>query len=246
MCRLMGYVSKEKSHFAEIAGPSFSEFVQLSAIHCDGWGIATVDSGSAVATLDKAAETACTSDQFDTALAASETDGGLLHLRWATQGLPVSENNAHPFTFKDFSFIHNGAIYPADGLDHEIDDKYLHLKKGNTDSESYFYLLLTEIDISGIVQGAKSAISVIKDKTDYSSINAMLMNEDVLLVICEHDPLRKPDFGGADYYTLKYRQTTEGVVIASSGWEQDGWIILPNHHMMVVDRKTFKIEVLTI
>jgi hypothetical protein len=131
-------------------------------------------------------------------------------------------------------------------LDHEIDDKYLHLKKGNTDSESYFYLLLTEIDISGIVQGAKSAISVIKEKADYSSINAMLMNEDVLLVICEHDPLRKPDFGGSDYYTLKYRQTTEGVVIASSGWEQDGWIILPNHHMMVVDRKTFKIEVLAI
>ena len=68
----MGYVSKEKSHFAEIAGPSFSEFVQLSSIHCDGWGIATVDSGTAVATLDKAAETACNSDQFDFALAGCE------------------------------------------------------------------------------------------------------------------------------------------------------------------------------
>lgn len=246
MCRLMGYVAKEPSHFSELAGPSFNEFVQLSSIHCDGWGIATVDSGSSVATLDKAAETACTSDQFDTALAASVSDGGLLHLRWATKGLPVSENNAHPFTFRDFSFIHNGAIYPPDATNHEIDDKYLHLKKGDTDSESYFYLLLTEIDINGMTKGVQRAISVIKEKADYSSLNAMLMDEQTLIVICEHDPMRKPDFGDDEYYTLKYRESAEGIIVASSGWEQDGWITLPNHHILVVDRKTFSFEVLAI
>lgn len=246
MCRLMGYVAKEPSHFSELAGPAFNDFVQLSSIHCDGWGIATVDSGSSVATLDKAAETACTSDQFDTALAASVSDGGLLHLRWATKGLPVSENNAHPFTYRDFSFIHNGAIFPPDAINHEIDDRYLYLKKGDTDSESYFYLLLTEIDINGITKGVQRAISVIKDKADFSSLNAMLMNEQTLIVVCEHDPLRKPDFGDAEYYTLKYRESAEGIIIASSGWEQDGWKILPNHHMLVVDRKTFSFEVLAV
>lgn len=244
MCRLLGYVSKESAHFSEFAGPAFDQFLQLSKIHCDGWGIATVDSQNAIATLNKAAETACTSAQFDVALANSESDGALLHIRWATKGLPVSENNAHPFIFKNYAFIHNGAIYPPDSINQEIDDKYLHLKKGQTDSESFFYLLLTEIDIYGLVKGVKSAISVIKEKSDYSSINAMLMNEDFLLVICEHDPLRKPDFGHDDYYTLKYQKTSAGVVVASSGWDQPGWQTLENHHIMVLDRKTLEVQVL--
>lgn len=246
MCRLMGYVAQNKIHFSDLAGPSLDQFLQLSTVHCDGWGISTVDSKTATATLDKAAATAYKSAQFDSVIAASESDGALLHLRWATKGLAVSEDNAHPFNLNGFSFIHNGAIYPANGVDHEINNKYLLLKKGDTDSESFFFLLLTKIDIYGVIEGVKKAITILKEKTDYSSINAMLINKEKLVVICEHDPMRKPKFGDPDYYTLKYRCTPDGVIVASSGWEQTGWEILPNHHIMVVDRQSFEIQVIAI
>ena len=39
MCRLLGYVSDSDTDFATVVGPNFEEFVNLSKIHCDGWGI---------------------------------------------------------------------------------------------------------------------------------------------------------------------------------------------------------------
>jgi len=107
MCRLMGYVSHEKTNFDALVGKDFREFISLSSVHCDGWGIATIDHDAHAATLNRAPETAATSENFSKALAQTTTDGGLLHLRWATAGLPINENNTHPFTYKDYSFIHN-------------------------------------------------------------------------------------------------------------------------------------------
>ncbi len=246
MCRLMGYVSEDKSHFSTLAGPAFSNFIKLSSIHCDGWGIATINKDDTEARLDKAAEQAATSDQFDLALSRSESDGALLHLRWATKGLPVSENNAHPFTHMEYSFIHNGAIYPSDALNAFIAPHFLGKITGNTDSESYFFLLLTEIERFGLVEGIQSGMRIIKERADYSSINAMLMNEKFMAVICEHDPLRKPDFGAADYYELKYKSDGKSVIVASTGWDQADWVSLDNHQIMVVNRESLEISVLPI
>jgi predicted glutamine amidotransferase len=198
-----------------------------------------------VAHLDRAPETASTSAGFSRALANTSTDGGLLHLRWATKGLPVSENNTHPFTYKDYSFIHNGAIYPETAMDHLIDPKFFEYIAGNTDSEKYFYLLLTEIEKHGMAKGISSTVGLIKENADYSSINAMIMNEDTFVVVSEFQPAKKPDWAPDDYYEIKYRADSEGVLVASSGWNQPGWKSLDNHHSLVVDRSTFQTQVIT-
>lgn len=244
MCRLMGFVSHEKTTFPQIAGPKFSDFVALSSIHCDGWGVATIDHDEEKAHLLRAAEMAHTSSQFDEAIANSTADGGLLHLRWATAGLPVSENNSHPFVYEDYSFIHNGAIYPPDSLDSFIAPEFSWLITGDTDSERYFYLMMTMIKRHGFVEGIKRAVETVKANADYSSINAMIMNEDTYIVVAEYDPARKPDFGPPDYYELNYRKDKDGVVVASTGWPQEGWVPLPNHHLLVVDRNSFELQVL--
>lgn len=241
----MGYVSHEKTNFDALVGENFKEFISLSSIHCDGWGIATIDRDSHVAHLDRAPETAATSAGFSRALANTSTDGGLLHLRWATKGLPVSQNNTHPFTYKDYSFIHNGAIYPETAIDQLINPKFFEYIAGTTDSEKYFYLLLTEIEKHGIVKGISSTISLIKEHADYSSINAMIMNEDTFVVVSEFQPAKKPDWAPDDYYEIKYRVDNEGVLVASSGWNQPGWTTLENHHSLVVDRSTFQTQVMT-
>ncbi len=48
------------------------------------------------------------------------------------------------------------------------------------------------------------------------------------------------------YLDLRYRVTSEAVVVASTGWPQAGWELLPNRHVMVVDRGTLHREVVAL
>jgi len=245
MCRLMGFVSCQPETFAVAAGANLSEFIDLSDIHCDGWGISAIEHGAKKTQLNKAAEVARTSPDFESAITNTSTDGALLHLRWATAGIPVSEKNSHPFMHDGYTFIHNGAIYPKDALDPYIADQLRQYILGDTDSEKYFYFLLTEIKKLGLIEGIKSALAIIKE-IDFSSINAMILTDSQFITICEHDPDRKPSWAGDGYYDLYYKITDKDVVVASSGWNQDGWKQLPNHQILVVDRSTLAINVLAI
>jgi predicted glutamine amidotransferase len=243
MCRLLGYVSQEKQSFNQAVGSDFAEFVTLSSVHCDGWGVATINHDQSVAHVSRAPEAASKSEEFSKTIAASISDGALLHLRWATAGLPVSENNTHPFAYKDISFIHNGATYPPVALESVISPELIPLIQGDTDSERYFYFVISKIKELGFVEGCKAAANYIRSNVDYSSINAMIMNEKEWVVVCEHHPDRAPDWAPADYYELKYKADSHGVLVASTGWNQPGWTILPNHHMLVIDRSTFAVQV---
>lgn len=239
----MGYVSPVKTSFPALVGDGFQEFVALSSIHCDGWGLSTVDQGGGHTLLEKKVEAATGSADFDESVARNIADGALLHLRWATKGLSISENNTHPFMYEEYSFIHNGSIFPPDSITPFIDQRFLPLIIGQTDSERYFYLLMTEIEKLGLVEGIKSALKIIKENGDTTSLNAMLMNRDFFITISEHIPARKPDWALDGYYEINYLHTPEGVLFASSGWGQPGWIRLENHHCAVVNRSTFEIEV---
>lgn len=152
MCRLLGYVSHEKQTFNSAVGSDFSEFVTLSSVHCDGWGVATIDHNQSVAQVIRQPEAASKSQDFPNAIAQSVSDGALLHLRWATAGLPVSENNTHPFIYEDISFIHNGATYPPAALEPLISPDLIPLIQGDTDSERYFYFVITKIKELGFAQ----------------------------------------------------------------------------------------------
>ena len=244
MCRLLGYVSQEKETFNSVIGSDFEEFVTLSSVHCDGWGVATIDHDQSVAHVSRAPEAAGSSKGFSETIAQSKSDGALLHLRWATAGLPVSENNTHPFAYQDISFIHNGATYPPAALESVIASNLIPLIQGDTDSERYFYFVITKIKELGFIEGSKAAANYIRSNVDYSSINAMIMNEKVWVIICEHHEDRAPDWAPDDYYELKYKADAQGVVVASTGWNQPGWTVLPNHHMLVIDRASFALQVI--
>lgn len=243
MCRLLGYVSQDKQTFNSAVGSDFAEFVTLSSVHCDGWGVATIDHDQSVAHMIRQPEAAQTSTEFSSVIEKSVSDGALLHLRWATAGLPVSENNTHPFTYKDISFIHNGATYPPSALEPLISADLKALIQGDTDSERYFYFVITKIKELGFVEGCKAAVNYIRRNIDYSSINAMIMTENQWVVICEHHPDRAPEWAPDDYYELKYKADAHDVLVASTGWNQPGWSVLPNHHMLVIDRDSFAVQV---
>ncbi len=232
MCRLLGYVSLDTSTFQEIVGPDLQEFVTLSKIHCDGWGIATANAED----LRKAPEAALESKDFTTALQSTHSNGALLHLRWATAGLPVSKNNSHPFSYKNHSFIHNGSIKPIDGFAQLISEELQREIKGDTDSERYFFLLIEKIESLGLEAGIKEVVTQIKNHFTFSSINAMLLTPDSYVVINEHDSNARPEFGGPDYYDLFYKKKDGSIAVGSSGWNQSGWTFIENHTVLIVNR----------
>ena len=235
MCRLLGYSSQIPTTFGEVVGDNFKQFVKLADDHCDGWGIAA--SGE-TARAYKEPLAATKSATFKDQLASHKSKAALLHLRWATPGMAINEVNTHPFTYQDISFIHNGSISPFDCLDPLIDKKYLQLAKGSTDSERYFLYLLTQIENHGFIEGVKQGLSYIKNNCTFSSINMMIINDQSFMAACiyNQDKIPQKFKEDTDYYHLKYTKKDGQVVVASSGWNQDGWEEIPNGSVLVVDR----------
>ncbi len=242
MCRLMGFVSTDEKTLVEAAGPEFAEFAALSSRHGDGWGIATCNVKEHPTLLVEPTR-AKESIVFDQATHNLKSNGALLHLRWATGALAVNEGNTHPFAYHDYSFIHNGALTPPDPILPLIEAKFLALRRGTTDSESYFYLIINEIEKYGVESGIRSAIKAIGEVTTYSSINAMFLTPTEFFVINEHHNEKIPQSERADYYDLFYKTEGNEVLVASSGWTQEGWTEIPNHHLLKVDRSTLEISV---
>ena len=243
MCRLMGFVSTNEMTLVEAAGAEFTEFAALSARHGDGWGIATCNSDQSPELLlepTRAKESAA----FDHASRNLKSNGALLHLRWATGSLSINEGNTHPFAYQDYSFMHNGALDAPASIEKLVDSKYLVLRRGQTDSEIYFYLIVQQIEKHGDVEGIRSAIDLIRKNSPYSSINCMILTPSELYVVNEHHDERKPISEPADYYDLYYRNDGKEVLVASSGWTQVGWQELPNHSLMKVDRASLAIAII--
>ncbi len=246
MCRLLGYSSTIPTTFNEVVGKNFNQFVELAKDHCDGWGIATTTNHKA--NLYKEPVAATKSEHFKAQLEKHKSKAGLLHLRWATEGMPVNENNTHPFTYQDITFIHNGSITPPTTLDPLIDKKYLELAKGTTDSERYFLYLLTQIEKHGFIDGVKAGLTYIKNNCTYSSINMMIQNDQTFIATCIYNQDKIPDRfkDQSDYYHLRYKTVDNQVVVASSGWDQAGWSEIPNGSVLVVTENSSTHSIFTV
>jgi hypothetical protein len=106
--------------------------------------------------------------------------------------------------------------------------------------------MMTQIEKLGLADGIKTTLSIIKEHGKTTSLNFMLMNNESFVVGSEHNSEKKPEWAPDDYYVIKYKKNADGVLFASSGWNQPGWIVLENHHAAIVNRSTFEIDVITL
>jgi len=237
MCRLLAFTSLERKSFYDVVGSDFEKFVALSAEHKDGWGIGY--EGEVVKDLNPAKESELLAKTGN----SLETAGALFHLRLASKGLTVGIDNNHPFTYGTTTFMHNGTIRPADTAEQFISPKYRELITGTTDSERFFYALLSQIDELGLVEGVRNTVNLVRAIADYSAINIMIQTPETLIAVCEFNENNQSEWSGPDHYELRFSVRDGDFLIASTGWGNTDWEHLDNHQMLVVNRSTLEYSI---
>lgn len=234
MCRLLAFTSLERKSFYDVVGPEFDNFVALSAEHKDGWGLA--HDGEILKDLKPAVE----SPELTGSATSVKTDGALLHLRLASKGITVNIDNNHPFTHGTTTFMHNGTIRPGNTAEQFISDKYKGFVQGTTDSERFFYAVLSAIDELGLVEGIRSTVNSIRAIADYTALNIIVQTPETLVAVCEFNEANKSEWSAEDHYELRFTQRADDILVASTGWGNSDWNHLDNHQMLIVDRSTLK------
>ena len=237
MCRLLAFTSLERKSFYDVVGAELDKFVALSAEHKDGWGLA--HDGEILKDVNAAKD----SDSLAQASVDTITDGALLHLRLASKGITINIDNNHPFTHGTTTFMHNGTIRPSDTAEQFINDKYKELITGTTDSERFFYALLSQVDEHGLVDGVRAIVNKIRSIADYSALNIMVQTPDTLIAVCEFNEENKSEWSGPDHYELRFTKRGNDIVVASTGWGNGDWNHLDNHQMLIVDRSTLEYSI---
>ncbi|GAA4560901.1 class II glutamine amidotransferase [Planotetraspora kaengkrachanensis] len=241
MCRLLGYVTRTPTTLAQLLGEAeLHEFTELSCKHGDGWGFAwaTADGVEVRKSPDAARE----SQAFARHAHEHTTDLGLVHLRWATLGLSVVQENTHPFTDGTIAFAHNGSIRPPSSLDALIPADLQARRLGTTDSERYFLATLAGAEDADPAEALADTVDRIAYSLQFSGLNALIATPEQLIAVCRYDPVAQAMEDEPDYYQLRYRVTREGVVISSSGWGA-GWRSLENGELLTVQRGTLDVSV---
>ena len=237
MCRLLAFTSLERKSFYDVVGADFDKFVALSAEHKDGWGMA--HDGNILKDLKPAVE----SPELNQSASNVMTDGALLHLRLASKGITVNIDNNHPFTHGSTTFMHNGTIRPGNTAEQFIDEKYKGFIQGTTDSERYFYAVLSAIDKHGLVEGVRTTVNSIRAIADYTALNIMVQTPETLIAVCEFNDANKSEWSSEDHYELRFTKRGNDIVVASTGWGNGDWNHLDNHQMLIVDRSTLEYSI---
>jgi predicted glutamine amidotransferase len=155
-------------------------------------------------------------------------------LRLASSGFAVSPANTHPFVADGAAFVHNGYIPHSASLLRLLPDNETAHLKGETDSERYFAVLRTHSHGRFHPTRIQLGITALTRIANPFSLNCLLLTEGSLTGIAWH---RRPgDPGGEaaegyktpDYYDMSYMYRPESFVVASGGWQNEGWTQLTN------------------
>jgi predicted glutamine amidotransferase len=247
MCRLLGVVSRHKAVLTELLAQDLGSFVELSSIHCDGWGVAAWDGDDSLV-VDKQPGAARLEPRMTAVTDTLTSDAALLHLRKASVGMRVTANNTHPFVVGNVAFAHNGYFGPADEVDQALSDLRAPTPEGETDSERYFALVTALMSQEGPVDAIlRAAETITAAAAEVVSLNAMMLTHDALYAYCQYAPgaaSANLESGGSSY-DLRFRTESDRVVVASTGWgeTEQTWEILPQHSVLEMRRHDLAVTV---
>ncbi|MEC7985218.1 MAG: class II glutamine amidotransferase [Myxococcota bacterium] len=161
MCRLFAFRSNvpSQAHHALVTAENAVAF--QAEYHSDGWGIGYYLDGEPY--LFRASKGAAEDHRFQMLSESLRSHTFLVHVRKATVG-DIDSLNSHPFRYGAWMFAHNGTIFEFSRLEDRIMKEILPVFRplifGSTDSERYFYFLLSHMVRAGCDQQGRSEINV--------------------------------------------------------------------------------------
>ena len=153
MCRLALYIGDPVPVSSLVTTPSnsiihqsFHSRERKEPLNGDGFGLAWYVEGKPRPGLFKEVTPAWNSLNLAELARVTTTRCLLAHVRAATLGLPVHQLNCHPFTWNQFSFMHNGSIGGFKAIRRRLlaslGDEAFEIIRGTTDSEQLFALFV--------------------------------------------------------------------------------------------------------
>ncbi len=239
MCRLLGVVSAVPVSIADAVGDTvLKDFVALTKIHGDGWGVADAEDPADAPRVRVSAGSALDDARFGEAMHAPRSAGALVHLRWATSGLAVEPRNSHPFLADGLAMAHNGSIKPMALLDELIEPSMAASLKGTTDSERYFAVIRQHRRTApSLAEAVRRAVGHLRVNHPDASLNALVLGEGQLIVVHAHarsrllaedvEEISATDLPAEhleDYFALRIARPVDGiVVVGSTGFGDLDW-----------------------
>jgi predicted glutamine amidotransferase len=239
MCRLLGVVSATPVSVSRAVGEQvLRDFVALTKIHGDGWGVARVRLPGHDPKIEVSAGSASDDRHFYAATHEVRSAASLVHLRWATTGLAVRPENSHPFLADRIAMAHNGSVKPIAELANLVAPEIAATLRGSTDSERYFGLIRQHRASSpNLAEAVRRAVSQLREHFPDASLNSLVLGEDQLIAVHAHARSRLPDEDIAeitaadlpaehleDYFGMRWARADGGtVVIASTGFGDLDW-----------------------
>lgn len=252
MCRLLGWVYDSSIAVEDVLAGGLDGFTSLTAVHADGWGMAWREGDRTLthSSPERADTDASYADHTGRALGSA----GLLHLRWATGGLPVAARNTHPFFEGDYAFAHNGHVSPIGDLEALLTPASRERLVGDTDSERYFRFVLQCVEEKGDLEaGVRHALAVLMEEFPGSSLNSLMLTPTHLVAIHVNSRADSPVEGLralfddeddvpprhlTEYFAMDYRVDEHGIAVISSGLDEEGWTPVAGDTAVMIDLET--------
>jgi predicted glutamine amidotransferase len=163
MCRLFGVAASAPVDISFELLDADNPLVEQSEQHDSGWGIAYYIAGEP--RVERFPHAAHGDPGFREA-AGAESELFVVHVRRATLG-GLKLENTHPFSRGRYTYCHNGTIVRAGEL-REVADRP---PRGETDSESFFNVLMTLLDPDAVIESLRRTVEAVCERCRFSALN---------------------------------------------------------------------------
>lgn len=213
MCRLFGFRSVLQSQVHSSLISADNALVTQSCEHPDGWGVGYyIDQAPHVI---KSVQSALDDHLFKKVSGIVTSETVLAHIRKATSG-GHSILNTHPFQHGRWIFAHNGNIKDFNKigtfLRNEIASDIRHFILGESDSEVFFYLIMSELrdqthhnlhkaSLGDVIHAAQQAVQkIIRHSGPLHPTDAGPPTENFLTFILTNGEMMVAFHGGKDLH----------------------------------------------
>lgn len=221
MCRLAAYLGPDVSLSQIIVEPEHSLLEQSQhateaklAVNGDGFGFAWYDRDDEPGVYRDVLP-AWSDGNLPNLCRMIRSRLFLAHVRASTAG-ETSRQNCHPFAFKNWSFMHNGQVPDIHRIRRRLEallpDEFYDLRRGSTDSELIFLLLLTydlQTDPSAAIA---KVIDLLADHSGYGT------GRDAVRLTCVLSD-------GSSIYAFRHASDDKCPTLYLKGNAQDGWTL---------------------